>query len=93
MMTSASGTSIRVFPCTCDTSEDAEFWALIQFLRSLPQANFTGHVGICIDNSQVVKVAKQVLSSNDPPPSTSGHGTWYAAIKDLILYLPFQWFP
>ena len=86
-------TKAYAFPCPYDTSEESEFWALVQFLRHLIKTGFRGSIGICIDNSQVVRIADKVLGKSLPLPSTSNHGTWASILEDLQLYIHFSWTP
>ena len=86
-------TKAYAFPCPYDTSEESEFWALVQFLRHLIKTGFRGSIGICIDNSQVVRIADKVLGKSLPIPSTSNHGTWASILEDLQLYIDFSWTP
>ena len=86
-------TKASAFPCPYDTSEESEFWSLVQFLKHLLKVGFRGNIGICIDNSQVVRIADKVLRKSLPPPSTSTHGTWASILEDLQLYALFSWTP
>ena len=52
-----------------------------------------GSIGICNDNSQVIRIADKVLGKSPPLPSTSNHGTWASILKGLQLYIHFSWTP
>ena len=78
-------------PCRYDTSDESEFWALVQFLWHLIKTGFRGSIGICLDNSQVVRIANKVLGKSLPWPSTSNPGIRASILEELQLYVHLSW--
>ena len=70
-------------PSPYATSSDAEFWALLSFLRRHDWGSHT--VLIFSDNKEVVDTINALdLTTYRPHPSQTAHGTWRAAFYDFL---------